>query len=130
MKKKPMKKKATKKKATKKAKKPAKKKVKAKGRKISAEKKAAVQTIAKAVTAKMLGKVVHYYDRIGVAIIDLESPMRIGDKIVLKRGDMELVQEVASMQIDHNNVATAKKGDTIGIKVKMPVSEGTVVMPV
>ena len=107
------------------------KKIKAKKsvKKVTAKKKSAAQKAVKAVKAKLLGKVTHYYDRIGVAIIDLESPIKLGDIVVLKRGSAMQVQPVTSMQIEHAPVAMAKKGDVIGLKVSAPVEKGTMVMP-
>lgn len=124
----------------KKAKKVAKKKVKVKGKKkagkkaraskkVSKAKKATVRRIEAKVKEKILGKVTHYYDRIGVAIVDLESPVKVGDMVKMQRGEQELVQVVSSMQIEHEPVLVAKKGDVIGMKVARPVAEGTVVKP-
>lgn len=133
------KKKAVKKKKVlkKKAKKVAKKKTKAKSKKskpkaakkVSRAKKATVRRIEAKVKEKILGKVTHYYDRIGVAIVDLESPVKVGDMVKMQRGEQELVQVVSSMQIEHEPVLVAKKGDVIGMKVARPVAEGTVVKP-
>lgn len=122
------KKKVVKKKAAKKTK--SKKKSARASKKVSSAKKAMVRKIEAKVKEKILGKVTHYYDKIGVAIVDLESPMKLGDMVKLARGSEELVQVVSSMQIDHLPVLTAKKGDVIGMKVSRPVAEGTVVKPI
>lgn len=98
-------------------------------KKVSKAKKATVRKIEAKVKEKILGKVTHYYDRIGVAIVDLESPVKIGDMVKLQRGEQELVQVVSSMQIEHTPVLMAKKGDVIGMRVDRPVQEGTVVKP-
>lgn len=80
---------------------------------------------------KPIGKVVHYYDRIGVAIVELKSPLRIGDSIRMKRGDLEmLVQKITSMQLEHVDIERAKKGDVIGVKVNKVIPEGSVVLAV
>jgi len=105
------------------AKKAAKKVVKAK--KVS---KAVRAKKAEAAKIKALGKVTHYYDRIGVAIVELKSPIRVGDVICLKRGALELVQQVGSLQINHVPVPQAKKGDVIGMKVDQEVQKGTLVI--
>lgn len=99
-------------------------------KKVSKVKKATVRKIEAKVKEKILGRVTHYYDKIGVAIVDLESPMKVGDMVKLQRGEMEMTQVVSSMQIEHAPVLMAKKGDVIGIKVTQPVHEGTVVKPV
>jgi putative protease len=76
--------------------------------------------------AKMkVGKVTHYYDKIKVAIVELNASLAVGDQIVLERGGEELFkQKVASMQIEHKKVKEAKKGDVIGLEVDELVKEG------
>lgn len=108
----------------------AKKKVTAVKKKTSPAKKAAVKAIEAKVKGKLLGKVTHYYDKISVAIIDLESPLKMGDMVKFQRGTFEAVQVVGSMHIDHQPVAIAKKGDVIGLKVNVPMEKGTAVTPV
>ena len=70
---------------------------------------------------KKVGKVSHYYDKIGVAVIDLTEGLKTGDKIKIGKDDEEFEQEVQSMQVDHKEVKTAKKGDSIGLKVDKEV---------
>lgn len=73
-----------------------------------------------------IGKVTHYYDKIGVAIVELDSDLGNGDRIKFLRGGETLFdQEVKSMQIEHQKVEFAKKGDVIGLKVDQPVKEGS-----
>ena len=72
-----------------------------------------------------VGKVTHYYDKIGVAVVELEGDLSVGDKIKFTRGGEDIYeQEVTSMQVEHEKIETAKKGDTIGLKVKSEVREG------
>lgn len=87
---------------------------------------------AKAKTSKKpktLGKVIHYYDHLGVAILRLSSPLEVGATVTFKRGDHEFTQTIDSMQVDHESIAKAKKGQEIGVKVSEPVKEGAVVVP-
>ncbi|MDD5605738.1 MAG: hypothetical protein PHR51_00135 [Patescibacteria group bacterium] len=75
---------------------------------------------------KKIGKVTHYYDKIGVAIVGLESDLALGDQITFKRGGEEVGgQVVDSMQIEKAAVDKAKKGDVIGLQVEDPIREGT-----
>jgi len=104
------------------------KKTKVKKTKAKKAKKAAVKAKVKVAKKKALGKVVHYYDKINVAIITLKSPLKIGDLVCLKRGELEVVQEVSSLQINHQNVARAGRGAVVGMKVDVPVKEGAVVL--
>ncbi len=78
-----------------------------------------------------IGKVTHYYDKIGVAIVELEGDLGNGDRIKFVRGGEDLFeQSVASMQIEHQKIESAKKGDIIGLKVDQPVKEGTEVFKI
>lgn len=71
-----------------------------------------------------IGKVSHYYDKLGVAIVDLTSDLSMGDKIKFSHKDKEFEQQVVSMQVEHQQVQTAKKGQSIGLKVDQLVKPG------
>jgi len=73
---------------------------------------------------KKIGTVTHYYGNIGVTIIELSGKLSVGDKVKFEDGKNEFEQTVGSMQIEHKDISSAKKGDTIGLKVGEKVSEG------
>lgn len=74
---------------------------------------------------KPIGKVVHYFDKIGVAVIQLESSLKTGETIRIAGGEAtDFTQEVDSMEVDHQKIKKAKKGDEVGLKVKEKVREG------
>ncbi len=76
----------------------------------------------------LVGKVVHYYDKIEVVIIRLEKPLKIGDKIKFVKDDNNsFEQTVDSMQIEHVQIDEGKKGQEVGIKVSQVAKEGTLV---
>lgn len=74
-----------------------------------------------------VGKVAHYFTKIEVAVVDLTAPLSVGDRISIKGATTDLEQTVDSMQIEHEDVTTAKAGDSVGLKVKERVREGDVV---
>lgn len=75
-----------------------------------------------------IGKVSHYYDKLGVAIIDLTAgSLKTGQKIKLKHGDEEFTQAVESLQVEHQPVEEVKAGDAFGLKVSQPTKPGTLV---
>ena len=75
---------------------------------------------------KRIGKVKHYFDKIGVAAVVFESKLSVGDKIKFAKNGKELFQqEVTSIQKEHESITTVKKGDDVGLKVDQPVKEGT-----
>ncbi len=74
-----------------------------------------------------IGAVSHYYNKIGVAAIKLDSDMAVGDTIHIKGHLTDFVQKVESIQLEHKNVDLAKKGEDVGIKVKEHAREHDVV---
>ncbi|MFH1749614.1 MAG: hypothetical protein ABH837_01825 [bacterium] len=71
-----------------------------------------------------VGKVTHYYGKIGVAIIEVSAKLKVGDHIQIKKDDEVVVdQTIESMQIEKEQIKEAKKGDVIGLKVDTPVRE-------
>lgn len=72
-----------------------------------------------------VGKVTHYFDKIGVAVVELLGTLAIGDtiKVILHTGE-EFTMPVTSMQMEHEQIKEAKKGQTIGMKVDAEVKEG------
>jgi len=75
----------------------------------------------------LLGKVTHFFDKIGVAIVKLEKPLKIGDQVEFVKGDASFKQTIESIQVEHAALSEAKKGDEVGIKVEKAAKEGTLV---
>jgi putative protease len=72
---------------------------------------------------KEIGKIAHFFSKISVAVIDLNAPISVGDTIRIMGPTTDFEQTVESMQIEHDNVKTAKAGQSIGLKVKEYVRE-------
>jgi putative protease len=66
---------------------------------------------------EIVGTVSHYYTHIGVAAVVLEGELQVGDTIHVKGHTSDFTQKIESIQIEHENVDKAGKGDNIGIKV-------------
>lgn len=74
---------------------------------------------------KLIGKITHYFGNIGVAVIELSGGLKVGDKIRIVGGiDTDFEQVIESMEIEHEKIKVAKKGDSIGLKVDQKVREG------
>lgn len=72
---------------------------------------------------KLVGKIIHYYGKIGVAVVELTDELKVGDEIIVE-GDTTMVrQKVESMQVEHENIDTAKAGVSIGLKLTGKVHE-------
>ena len=75
----------------------------------------------------LVGKVIHYYDKIGVAVIELKKALKVGDKIKFVHGDNSFEQVVESMQLEHAQVTESKKGQEVAVKVDSEARTGVLV---
>lgn len=74
-----------------------------------------------------IGKVTHYYDKIGVAVVEVKNqPLKVGDAVKISGHDKEFNQTVTSLQVEHEQVKEIDAGEICGMKVDQPVREGDV----
>ena len=74
---------------------------------------------------KLIGKFSHYFSDINVGVIKLSAPLNEGNEIRVIGGEnTDFNQKVISMQVNHKKVAKAKKGNSVGLKVKEKIREG------
>jgi translation elongation factor EF-1alpha len=66
---------------------------------------------------KQIGRVAHYFGKVGVAAIELEDTLKVGDRIHIKGHTSDWVQVVESMQIEGVEVDQAERGQSVGIRV-------------
>ena len=76
---------------------------------------------------KEIGIVTHYFDKIGVAVIKLKGPLKVGNSIRIDKGEGEFEQKIDSMQVDRKPIESAKKNDDVGMKVNKEVKKGNIV---
>jgi hypothetical protein len=74
-----------------------------------------------------IGKVTHYYDRIGVAVLQLSGELKVGDKILILGRTTDFTQIVDSMEINHQKVQSVGAGAEVALKVAEPAHENDVV---
>jgi hypothetical protein len=70
-----------------------------------------------------IGHITHFFSKIGVAVVELSSPLTVGDHILIKGPSTDFEQTVDSMQIDRKAIPRAESGQSIGLKVNQPVKE-------
>ena len=70
-----------------------------------------------------IGKVTHYFNHINVAVLSLTDILKLGDKIHIVGHTTDLIERVASIEVDHHPVDWVKAGDDVAIKVNEPVHE-------
>jgi putative protease len=71
-----------------------------------------------------IGEVTHYYGGLGVAIVKFKETVNKGEALHFKGAHTDFTQSVDSMQYDHKDIDSAKKGLEVGIKVSEKVREG------
>ena len=77
---------------------------------------------------KKVGEITHYYNNIGVGIIKLSAPIKIGDTLRFQGGSTDFEQQITEMQYDHKPIKAGKKGQEVGIKVAERVRDGDEVL--
>jgi putative protease len=74
-----------------------------------------------------VARVSHYFSKIGVAVLELEAPLLVGDKILVTNNHVGFQQVVESMQLDGKSVDTAQAGQNIGLRIDQKVKSNFVV---
>ncbi|MCK4633349.1 translation elongation factor-like protein [Candidatus Bathyarchaeota archaeon] len=73
---------------------------------------------------KEVGRVTHYFSKIGVAVLELSDKLSVGDRILVRGMTTNVEQTVDSMQIDRVDIESAEAGKSVGLKVEDRVREG------
>ncbi|OGD18005.1 MAG: hypothetical protein A2V76_01050 [Candidatus Aminicenantes bacterium RBG_16_63_14] len=72
-----------------------------------------------------IGHVTHYFPKISVAVIEVTAgTLKVGETIRIKGHTSDFTQPVESLQQEHLSIPEAKKGVSVGMKVKEHVREG------
>ena len=67
---------------------------------------------------RLIGTVTHYFGGPSVAVIKVtEGELHQGDTIHIVGHTSDFVEEVTSMEVEHQKVQTARAGDEIAVKV-------------
>lgn len=82
------------------------------------------------VEGEVIGKITHYFPKISVAVVELSGTLSAGDQIRVKGASTDFEQKVDSMQIEHEKVEEAKKGQSVGLKTAEPVRPHDIVYKV
>lgn len=96
--------------------------VKTKSKKVLPKK--AIKSSAKKNRKDIIGEVTHYFDHVKAAVVKLKQNLAIGDTIRVKGHTTDFTQAVTSIQLDHEPLTEAKKGQEIGFEVKERVRTG------
>ena len=71
---------------------------------------------------KEIGYVSNYFSKISVAAVEIiDGTLSVGDTLHFKGHTTDFQTKIESMQIEHQSVSQAQKGDSIGLKVSEKV---------
>jgi len=79
---------------------------------------------------KPIGVITHWYGNINVAVIKLSGVLKLGEKIKVKKGDVEFEEMIESMQLNHEAIKAGKSGQEIAIKLAGLTKEGAEIFKV
>lgn len=66
---------------------------------------------------KEIGKITHYFNHLRVAIVKLDDNLKTGDTIHIVGTNSDFIQQVGEMQIEHQNILEAGRGQEVGIRI-------------
>ena len=72
----------------------------------------------------LAGEVTHYFNRLEVAVLSLQVPLRKGVTVHIVSHTTDLHQTLDSMEIERQPIEEAKPGDDVAVKVQAAVPEG------
>jgi len=73
---------------------------------------------------KEIGRISHYYGNLSVAVVDLTGSLAVKEWVAIRGATTDFEQVVKSIQIDHRNIESAGKGQSIGLMVKSKARAG------
>jgi translation elongation factor EF-1alpha len=76
---------------------------------------------------KVVGTVTHYFPKVGVAVVRIGYELHTGDQVRISGPHQNFSQRVTSMQIEHQTITSASRGQEVGMKVSQPVRPGDMV---
>ncbi len=77
-----------------------------------------------------IGKVTHYYTRIGVAVLDLSGELKVGETVHIVGRITDFIQPVGSMEIEHQKMEVVGPGEEVALKVDDYVRAGDMIFKV
>ena len=75
----------------------------------------------------LVGKVVHFFPNVSVAVVRLDATLKTGDQIEIGGKTEPFQQNVASMQVEHKAISEGKKGQEVALKTDKECRDGDMV---
>jgi len=74
-----------------------------------------------------VGKITHFFSKIGVAVVELTGTLKVGDEILVEGKQTSFRQKVESMQVEHQNISVGEAGKSVGLKLNDRAREEDIV---
>lgn len=71
----------------------------------------------------VVGRVTHYYGRVGAAAISLSDRLSVGDRVRIVGHTTDEVSIIDRMQVEHRDVPSAGPGDDVAVHLPVKVRE-------
>jgi hypothetical protein len=72
-----------------------------------------------------VGNVSRYFEKIGIAVVELENTLSVGEKVKFTFQGKDLFSQIVDViQVNHSKVDSALRGDTVGVVTQEPVPTG------
>jgi putative protease len=76
---------------------------------------------------KQIGRVTHYFTRLGVAVLALDDGLTVGDTVRIVGRTTDFTQTVSSMEVEHRKLQEVGPGADVALQVDERVRMGDVV---
>lgn len=77
-----------------------------------------------------IGQITHYYNRLGVAVLELSDELKVGDMVHIVGHTTDFSQRVESMEIEHRQVQSVGPAVEAALKVVERVRQGDIIYKV
>ena len=64
-----------------------------------------------------IGNIIHYFQKINVAVVELSLPLSVGERILIKGPSTDFEQIVDSIEVDRKAIQRAEGGQSVGLKL-------------
>ena len=68
-----------------------------------------------------IGNIIHYFQKINVAVVELSLPLSVGERILIKGPSTDFEQIVDSIEVDRKAIQRAEGGQSVGLKLAQSV---------
>lgn len=79
---------------------------------------------------KLVGKITHYYSRLGVAVLELSGEIRLADELHILGRITDFTQYVNSLEINHQKIERAGPGVEVALLLEDYARPGDAVFKV